>query len=231
MNSVEILQQIQSKIGSANWADWGIYRWQWYDYVRYPGAGATELNFFVNALGTTDPNSLLAKTLEQTNAPKSRSFGQTFYIITQIRTHTHILPKNRQPAAIKNDVDLLYTTIGDMMNAYNNLNNAGVLAIQLGQKDYFEIEKPFRRCPPGFGPKIYQHACLSNSCSWHQQSTKQINTWAVTPAQMIEPEQTITATILFPEGIPAVFTDLVNSATPSVDVGLILDGYIVRPAQ
>lgn len=232
MNSVEILQTIQSKIGSANWQDWGIYRWVWYDYVRYPGAGLTELQFFVNSLGTTDPNSGLAKTLEQTNAPKSRSFGQTFFIITQIRTHVHVLPKKRQPAALANDADLLFTSINDMQNALVNLMSNGVLQIKLGQKDYFEIEKPFRRCPPGFGVKIYQHASLGpDQCQWSQQSHLQDDVWAVSPAQMIEPEQTIDASVIFPEGIPAVFTNLVNGATPSVDIGLLLDGYIVRPAQ
>lgn len=231
MDSVQILSQIQSKIGSANWSDWGIYRWQWYDYVRYPGAGTQELLFFVNPLGSTDPTSALQKTLEQTNSPKARSFGQTFYIITQIRTHVHLLPKKRQVSALANDADLLYTTIGAMGNAFVDLLGAGVLQIQIGQKDYFEEEKPFRRCPPGFGPKIYNHACLSTTCNWHQQSRNQDDVFAITPAQMIEPEQTLTAGIVFPEGIPAVFTDLVNSATPAIDIGLIFDGYIVRPAQ
>lgn len=231
MNSVEILQQIQSKIGSANWSDWGIYRWQWYDYVRYPGAGLNEVLFFVNPLGATDPNSGLQKTLEQTNSPKARSFGQTFYIITQIRTHVHLLPKLRQPSALANDANLLYTTIEGMWDAYVDLLGAGVLQIKIGQKDYFEEEKPFRRLPPGFGPAIYNHASLATDCSWHQQSRKQDDVFAITPAQMIEPEQTIDCSVQFPEGIPAVFTNLVNSATPSIDIGLIFDGYIVRPAQ
>lgn len=231
MNNAQVLQLLQNRIGSADWSKWGIYRWVWYDYVRYPGAGTTQLQFFVNPLGTVDPTSALAKTLEQTNGPKSRAFGQTFFVIQEIRTHVHILPKLRQPAALATDADLLYTTIENMMEQFYDLIGAGVLSMQIGQKDYFELEKPFKRCPPGLGVEIFQHGALSDFCMWIQQSPHTEDIWGVTPAQMVEPEQTINLNIDFPQGNPATFTNLVNSATPSVDIGVLLDGYIARPAQ
>jgi len=66
---------------------------------------------------------------------------------------------------------------------------------------------------------------------WVQQSSHSQDCYSVTPAQMIEPEQNIEVNIDFPLGIPATFTNLVNSATPAIDIGVLLDGYIARPAQ
>lgn len=233
MRSINVLDQLQARIGSADWSKWGVYRWDYWDYVRYPSAGTTSpLNFFVNPAGTVDPNSSLSKTIEQANFPKSRSFGQVFFILQEIKTHVHILPKNRQPAGISGDADCLFTTMQDMMEQFYDLLGSGVLNIKIGQKDYFQINKPFEHCPPGFGPSIRQHATVAaNNGVWIQQSSNGKDTWVVSPAQMIEPEQTIDVSIEFPEGNPAVFTNLVNSASPAIDIGVILSGYLARPAQ
>src|SRR5262245_64151385 len=96
-NNVELLRTLQDRIGSADWKKWGINRWMYYDYIRYPSAGTNQLPFFVVPNGGTDANSGLQKNGEQTNVQKSRTFGQVFYVIQQIRTHIHVLPKNRQP--------------------------------------------------------------------------------------------------------------------------------------
>lgn len=147
--------------------------------------------------------------------------------------HLHILPKNRQPAAISGDADVLFTTMDNCMDELYNIMGLGVLNFTIGQKKYFEIYTPLRKCPPGFGVHIYNHSAVAAQLSphWLQQSPRARDVYAVTPAQMIEPEQTLDVTLDYPNGAPAVLTNLVSGATPAVDIGLILDGYIARPAQ
>lgn len=229
------LQILQRRFGSADWRRWQAQRWQQYDWIRYPAAGTTQLRFFSVVLGQQDPTSTLAKTLEQTNLTKAASFGQVYYIITQIRTFPFFIPKGRQIAALENDTDLLYTTISNAMSKFVELMRRGVLNISILQKQYFDIERPFVNAPPGFGIDIQQHAAsflaaYTNSSLWARPNPDGAATYDVNPPQVVEPENNITVTIDYPTTSP-VFTGLVNSADPRIDVGVLFDGYIVRPAQ
>src|SRR3990167_8395962 len=114
MNAIQALQVLQARFGSANWNQWRLYRQPVYDSVRLTPAGVSRMNFFNVALGSADPVSTLAKTLEQTNVRSPSRLGQVVFIATQIRTRAHILAKPRQPTGINNDADLLYTTINDL---------------------------------------------------------------------------------------------------------------------
>lgn len=236
MNSASVLRSLQGRIGSADWSKWQIYRWQFWDYIRYPiTAGVNQLTFFANALGSTDPVSLLSKTIEQTNVPKARTFGQVYYIIQQIRTDLAWAPRARQPAGVTGVGNWLFVaahTTAD--NILNNLCHQGVLNIKIGQKEYWDLEQPFTHAPPGFGLQINQvcgvTAATAGSLKHFQQSPYMENVFEVTPAQMVEPEQTIEATIDFPNGTSPSLDGL-STLAPYLYVGLILDGYIARPAQ
>lgn len=235
MNNIQVLNQLQSRLGSANWNDWQIHRWSFYDYVRYPSAGtASPLSFFTVPVGGTDPNSALAKTYEQTNVPKGGSLGQVYFFIQQIRTHLHILPKQRQPTGIPADADYLVGPVHNgFIDAVHNLSGMGVLLITLGQKEYFDIEKPFKNAPSGLAVDIDQVTSVGATASyWYQQSGNQRDIWNASPPQMIEPEQNIQINLTFPNGASPALTDIVGgSITPYLNIGVILDGYIARPAQ
>lgn len=233
---VQLLRNLQKRIGSANWNQWQIQRWVYYDYVRYTAAGVSELNFFANPLGTTDPVSTLAKTLEQTNLTKTRTFGQVYYIIQQIRTHIHVLPKQRQNATIIADTTVVLNEYEDLYKVLFNLLNMGVLQIRIGQKDYFDIVQPFRQCPPGFGIHLDEIAVAGTVANGQQnmiwiQSPYQNDVYNVTPQQMVEPEQNVDAKISFDNANSVAITGVVDAVDARVDIGLIFDGYIVRPQQ
>jgi hypothetical protein len=233
---VQLLRNLQKRIGSANWNQWQIQRWMYYDYVRYTAAGVTELAFFANPLGTVDPVSTLAKTLEQTNLTKTRTFGQVYFIIQQIRTHVHVLPKQRQNATIIADTTVVLNEYEDLYKVLFNLLNQGVLQIGIGQKAYFDIVQPFRQCPPGFGIHLQEIAIAGTTANGQQnltwqQSPYQNDVFNVTPQQMVEPEQNVDAKITFDNGLSPVITGVVDAVDARVDIGLILDGYIVRPQQ
>ena len=233
MNRPALLASLQSKLGSANFNDWTFNRWQFYDYSIYPGAGVTELPFFANPLGSQDPNATAgsSKTLEDTNVNTGRKFGQVYYFITEIRTHLNFAPKNRQPSAIASDADLLLSTWGNCMEEVANLFQSGVLQISIGQKGYFDIVKPLLQAPPGFGVEIDQPATITTFNQIVTQGYRRMDTYVVDPIQMIEPDQTFNASIVYPDGIPVTFTNTVNSATPLLKIGLIFDGFIARPVQ
>lgn len=232
MNSIDVLKVLQARIGSADWSKWQIQRWQYYDYVRYPAAGTTELTFFANPLGSTDPNSALAKTLEQTNMNKARSFGQVYYIVQQIRTHISVIPRTRQVANITNQAAYLFgTDMTALANQLQALSHQGVLFIEIGQKEYFDIEQPFTQTPPGFGLNIIQHASsgIATASKLFQQSPNAEDVYAVSPPQLIEPEQTFDVSIEFPNSASPDISGL--TGPPKIDIGVIFDGYIARPAQ
>ena len=234
-NNLEIVQYLQERFGSADWSRWSMHRWSFYDYVRLTNAGTSQLTFFVNPRGATDPVSGSAKTDEQTNMEKSRAFGQVYYIIRQIRTHIHPLSKNRQPAAISALTGLLTESTG--WHAANpelvQLSKQGVLRLDIGQKGYFELEQPFLNAPPGFGVDITQHAANGTATaisSWYQQSPWAADVYGIDPEQLIEPEQTFDCRIEFPNGNTPTIPQIA-SADPNIDVGVLLDGFILRPAQ
>jgi hypothetical protein len=208
-----------------------------YDYVVLNGAGQAQISFFSVPLGGLDPVGLFPKTYEETNQNKARSFGQVYYFIEQIRTHVHFAAKNRQPAGISGDADVLWTTFSNAMTVFTNLLRRGILNFRFGQKNYYSIRNPFLSAPPGFGifqdhhAQVFNAAGFADSAVWVQQSPRREDVYGVSPQQLIEPEQTIEANVDFPDGNTPTFTNLVSSATPVVMVGLILDGYIGRPAQ
>lgn len=238
MNNLQVLSLLQSTYGSANWNNWTVNRWDFYDYVRYPVGGTVSLAFFNIAQGGVDPNSSLAKSLEQCNVPKARSFGQVYFILQQIRVHASILPKARQHATIQADTAVTYQAMTNMMSKYLELTRRGVLNVQIGQKQYFDIEQPLTMAPPGFGIDIKQHASSYVSAAglwtsdsvWVQQNPSSQNVYSLAIPQVIEPEQTVDVTIDYPSTSP-VFTGLVDAVDPRIDIGVIFSGYIARPAQ
>jgi len=243
-----VICALQKRFGSQQMNHWDIQKWSFYDYVRYPAGGTTELNFFAIAQGGIDPVSSLSKTLEQTNCPKTRSFGNVVFVLEQIRTCLHILPKQRQPAGIVAN-NVMFTSDGysALDNTLVSLAGNGVLYIKIGQKDYFDVAQPFIKCPPAMGVNIIQHAASKQAGAAaevgirsikFQQSTKRENIYKLTPKQVIEPEQTFEVKIQFNAGtspaLPFLLQTVVNNPTgiqPFVDIGMYFDGYIARNVQ
>lgn len=228
------LVELQAKYGSVDFDKWQDFRWQFWDYPRYAPAGVTSQAFFTIGLGGTDPVSAAAKTQEDTNLSSANQFGQVFYVVQQIRCHALILPKPRQPTGINNDADLLWTTISNMMSKWLELLRRGVLNWNIQNKNFLTIDQPFLTCPPGFGVRIQCHAAsylaaFTDFSIWVQQSPRAADVYDVNPPQVIEPNQTFTLTIDYPDATSPVLTTLVNSTSPATALGVIFDGYIVRP--
>jgi len=238
-----MIRSLQQRIGSANWNNWQMTRWTYYDYVRLTNTGVSNVDFFSVPVGGVDPVSTTAKTHEQTNLNKVRTFGQVYFIVQQIRTHIHLLPKQRQNlgATKANTITANYTPA--MVRMFDLLN-MGVLQIKIGQKDYFDIPQPFRLCPPGFGINVTELGANAGAGSaltdhgnfWFGQDGDIDEVYNLQPPQLVEPEQNIEAKITFDDvvtpTIPNTGVNLGDNAfAPRIDLGLILDGYVIRPAQ
>lgn len=245
-----ILDSLQRRFGSADFSRYQVVRGQKYDFVRLPAAGTNSISFFSNPVGSTDPGAgtTLFKTLEQTNIVKTASFGQEYFVITQIRTYAGFVAQVRQgftPGT--NFVYRGYTALASgAMEQLDSLLSTGVLEIKFAQKLYYQIAKPFALCPAGFGIDVQSLASSRTGNAAETQPTdtnwrvatdnRATSVYNVDPIQIVEPEIQIEAQIRFPAGNSPVLTNTAlnaaNSAvTPSIEVGLILDGYVIRPSQ
>jgi hypothetical protein len=235
MDALHSLVDLETSVGSADWSRWTKNRFQYYDYVRMPPAGTNELQFFTIPYGAADPVTTVVKTLEDTNCNESRSFGRVNFLVSEIRTHIRVDPKARQITGISNQTNAITSLYAPLMNVLaSQLVHAGVLVIQLGQKEYWDINQPFIACPPGFGPDILTYGSANGTATqglWFQQGSRPEETYRVKPEQLIEAGQTFVVKITFPHANTPTLTNLVNSVTPKVSIGVIFDGYILRPMQ
>lgn len=201
-------------------------RYQFWDYPRLTAAGVTSLSFFNVQQGATDPVSSQSKTLEDTNVTKSNQLPYDFKL-NRIRTHINILPKSRQPAGINNQTNTITKWMRGMMSAFADLASTGVFNLTLNNKNTLRIEQPFRLCPPGFGVGIDQVQSNDTYALWAQQSHT-APLYDVTPELFIKRDDVLQVTIDFPNTSP-VFTNLVNSTSPYINIGVIFEGYADVP--
>lgn len=243
MISSQLVAQVLAKFGSADYSRWQNYRWQLYDFARYPGAGgvSSQLTLFSVPQGGQDPNAAAGtsgspKTLEQTNMTQSGQVGTQPFAITEIRTCARILPKGRQPTTIHDGTNMLWTTMTNMMSKYMELLRRGVFVLTLNGKEYLTQAAPFTSMPPGFGVQIQHHASVYTSgftafAIWAQQSPEHDDIFDVDPPLVIGIGEVFTVQIQYPDGTGPDFTTLVSSTTPFLDIGVIFDGYTIRPGS
>ena len=249
-----LISSLVARFGSAVWDQYQVVRWMFYDYVRLPTSGTSQLQFFRVPAGANDPNVTgVQKTIEQTNVPKSISFGQNYFALSAIRTHVNLLPKPRQSAAIAANTRTVsrgYSGIDQgVMQTMYNLFNQGTMEIGFGDKQYLTLERPFVNMPPGAGVEINSIAGNFPATDavppgpnkytvlWTQQSIDPRNIFVVSPTLIIEPEQTINVAINFYGSNSPTFTgtylidDIPTLSTPNIEIGCVFDGFLIRPRQ
>lgn len=246
----EIIDSLQKRFGSADFSRYQVVRGQKYDFCRLLAAGTNSVSFFSNPIGATDPGAgaTLFKTLEQTNLVKNASFGQEYFALTQIRTYAGFVCQARQGFTTGTNFTYRgYTALlNSAMEQLQTVLNQGVLEISFAQKLYYQIARPFIQCPPGFGVDIQSLASSRtgnaaetqvSGTNWSARAdNRATSVYNIDPIQIIEPEIQIQAAINFPNGNTPNFTntalDTANGTqTPAVELGLIFDGYVIRPSQ
>lgn len=236
-NSQKVLQAIGNRFGTQDPDQLQIQRKSYYDYIRLNVAGTNRLTFFSNAIGSVDPVSQLAKTLEETNLRRSGQLDNPF-VIMQVKTAIEVLPAARQPAGVSALTNLIAGGgLTPVMRVLRNMANLGVLEVQFGQKNYFQIQQPFQSCPPSYGPSIREYGATDTgggtfmpASLWFTQSVSPKDAYVVSPPVFVEMAQTLQATIdFYLTNTPAI--PQLGGANVAVNVGLIIDGYTVQPVQ
>lgn len=243
MNSIQLLNSLQQRYGTADWTKWQRFEQPYYDYVWYPGAGVTSsLSFFSIAQGGRDPNAIVAtqtKNEEDTNFKTARQITPNYLYVAEIRTHLRLAPKNRQNATIAASAQAIYRDLcnSTFQSQLAQFFRGARLRIVIDNKEYTSINQPLTSAPAGFGlnftsfasdglvaPAVAQH-------SWVQSDPDSANVYAVDPPIVIAPSQIIDAFLDWPAGDQPVLTNTVAGTTPSVQIGVILHGLVFRSAQ
>lgn len=233
-NSQKVIAQLAGKYGTAVAGQYEAIRFQYYDFVRLPVGGTNRLTFFSNPIGAVDPTSGLAKTLEETNIRRSGELDERFAIM-QIRTLAYILPMSRQPAGVSATTDAVVQSLTPVSQALSNLNFQGVLSVNFGQKNFVQIEQPLQTCPPGYGPSVRTISANGGGAfppisQFTTQSVDPRDVYVMDPAIFVEKGQTFGATIDYYIR-NSVTIPQVGGANVAVNVGVIFDGYVIRPVQ
>jgi len=254
--SQQITQMLANRYGTANYGNLQVIKWQYYDYVRMtPSSGVVpqKLNFFSIPQGSTDPNSGIAKTLEETNLDRNGQFTYD-YVITAIRTHLYVLPKSRQNSTgtlttqanlVSGNATGSLAQANGTMNFLEQLSGRGNLIVNFGQKRYFEIDEPFKKCPIGAGVKVNSYGGGAGAVAsatpqigyWYSQSADPRDRYLCTPPLFVERDSIIDASIQFLDtDYSATNYTLpdVNATVGSkcfVNVGLCFDGFAIIPTQ
>jgi hypothetical protein len=251
--SESIISAASQKFGVIDYSRWQAIRWQWYSYITYPSAGATELNFFGQVAGQA------GVTLQDTNLPKAGSFGQTHFQLKSISTDIQIANNDVDGFTRANQATLDTRALAsDFLGGFVQ---AGVLRFSVGARPFATIVKPFQYAPPPGSPLDYDNTYVNQFSAttanpagfatnpqfsnvaanatqnvvgvpWVTQTKIRNNVYFVDPNILIEAEQQFNVSLQFPSGIvPVLATNVVNDSTNPLKVGVILDGLLLRPVQ
>ena len=237
--SESIISAASQKFGVIDYTRWQAIRWQWYSYVTYPAAGATELNFFGQVAGQA------GVTLQDTNLPKAGSFGQTHFQLKSISTDIQIASNDVDGFTRANQASIDTRALAsDFLGGFVQ---AGVLRFSVGARPFATIIKPFQYAPPPGSPLDYDNTYVNQISAapvpaaaaaqvvgvpWITQTKMRSNVYFVDPNILIEAEQQFNVSLQFPSGIvPVLATNVVNDSTNPLKVGVILDGLLLRPVQ
>ena len=237
--SESIISAASQKFGVIDYTRWQAIRWQWYSYITYPSAGATELNFFGQVAGQA------GVTLQDTNLPKAGSFGQTHFQLKSISTDIQIASNDVDTFTRANQATLDTRALAsDFLGGFVQ---AGVLRFSVGARPFATIIKPFQYAPPPGSPLDYDNSYVNQISAapvpaagaaqvvgvpWITQTKMRSNVYFVDPNILIEAEQQFNVSLQFPSGVvPVLATNVVNDSTNPLKVGVILDGLLLRPVQ
>lgn len=234
--SDQIIAGLQSRFGSIDYSQFQAVRATFFSYVTYPEAGQSQLIFFGDVAGNS------GVTVYDTNMPKQGSFGQQHFLLKAIGTDIRIKTND---LTLFDGLDAT-TLASDFLLGFVQ---SGVLTFNIGSRAFATVPKPFMYCPPvGAQPRLKVAgltslggavvgadstlATLVSDTPFVTQTREKRNAYIVDPTILIEAEQQFNATIDFPTGlVPVIGTGITDDTTNKLQVGIMLDGVLLRPLQ
>ncbi len=231
--SQQVIRQLQQKYGSANFQRWQSLRRQFYSFIPYPTAGASELRLFGDAVSGAVNKQL-------TNMPKAGSFGQNHFMLKAIRC-SYFIQSQLTASYASTDATTLFTEFAA------GIFQAGVFELQIGSRTMVQVPKPFLYMPPADG-RAKTHSVGVRALTLTEATPNTLLTYdsaapiaelnrgrqslyLVDPNIVIEAEQNFNVTLKYPSGaLPVTATTPIPNGT-SLYLGVILDGLVFRPQQ
>jgi len=216
------IARLQAQFGTLDLNRLQVQRKQFYSYVPYPLAGASQLNFFGQAVGNN------GSTLEDTNIPVQGSFGTSHFLIKGIECK-YKLPNLNFAAFAGTDA----TTLGSEI--LGGIFGVGIFELVVNAKTYIQVNKPFLQIPPADGRVNYFQAGQVDANTEAEPvcelSTRSENKYLCDPEIFIMSQQNFAASISYPSGpVPVRATSIITAAN-MLQVGIVMDGYEFRPVQ
>ena len=239
-NSDVVINGLSGRFGTVDYDRWQMIRWQWYGYTTYPLAGSTSLSFFGNAVGQGSTN------LADTNLPKAGSFGQQHFLIKTISTSIKLTQQDLGSFTVANIATCDQRSLAS--DYLHGFVQAGLLTFNIGSRPFAQIPKPFLYCPhvapeplldvssapqaSAAGANASDYVCGTPNVS---QLVDRDGVYRFDPNILIEAEQQFEVKITYDSGlVPVISTGLnpaINDTTAPLKVGVVLDGYLLRPRQ
>lgn len=233
--SVQVIDAMQGRFGTVDYSQWMVRRGRKYSFVDYVEAGNTSLTFFGDAIGQS------GATLFDTNMQTAGKISQEHFLVKSISCPWRIKTWDLTTwAGANND-----TLISDMLDGFVN---GGVLRFSINTTEYVTLPKPFLYAPDcAASYDVYSAglealtltegtpntlATFVSDLPWAVPNSKRGNLYKLDPMILIAAEQTFSVTIEYPRGAVAVIgTDITDDSTNPLQVGVILDGELLRPLQ
>jgi len=239
-SSQQFLQWLQGRFGSANFAKWQTIRQPFYSFVNYPAAGANTFQLFGFATG-----GAAATNLQYTNMPKAGSFGQQMLLLKSLRftyywSNAQNILNAPLSAGAAADVNV---AAAEFLHGFVQ---AGYGELDIGNKPYVQIPRPFMYAPPADGcitnvstfgatltlnnvgppETLAQFDTLTDSADLERNTENQ---YIVDPPILIEPEQSFSLSVNYPSGaIPLIAS---TYFTNNFYIGAVMDGILIRPVS
>lgn len=230
--SQQVIRTLQQKYGSANFQRWQSLRRQFYSFVNYADAGASEYRLFGDAVSGTVNKQL-------TNMPKAGSFGQNHFMLKAIRC-AYFINTEKLTSYASTDATTLFTEF------VNGVFQAGVLELTIGSRIMVQVPKPFLYMPSADGRAVVRSEgvrtltlteatpntllTFDTSLPNAQLNRNRDSLYLVDPNIVIEAEQNFQVAIRYPSGALPVTATTITSANLFY-IGVIFDGLVFRPQQ
>lgn len=239
--SETFISALSQRFGTVDYSRWQLIRWQWYGYTTYSVTTPPSiLTFFGNAVGQG------TTTLADTNLPKAGSFGQQHFLLKTISTSVKLAQQDLGSFTVANIATADQRTLAsDFLHGFVQ---AGVLQFNVASRPFAVVPKPFMYCPHVAPEPLIESTNVNQFSGAAANAVNQVagvpdvtqlldreGVYRLDPNILIEAEQQFEVKITFDSGtIPIIATQLspaISDATNPLKVGVILDGYLLRPRQ
>lgn len=232
-SSVQVVDAVQGRFGTVDYSQWSVRRGRKWGFVDYPEAGSTSLSFFGQQIGQN------GVTVFDTNMQTAGKISQEHFLVKSISAVWRINTWALTSWAGTN----ISTLVSDVLAGFVQ---GGFLRLTINTTDFLQLPLPFLHAPDcATGYEVWSAgiealtltegtpntlATYTSDMPWVTVDSARENLWKFDPMLLIAAEQTFSVSIEYPSGaVPVIGTTITDDTTNPLQVGIILDGELLRP--